>query len=454
MSQHFRWLFFSVFVLLFFISASIIVIATLGFRYDWQKNTFVKTGTLSIETRPENARIFLNHKVIQAKTPVVVNNLLPGELTLTIQKNGFYPWEKIIYIEPKKATVLQNVYLFKQGGTIQKMENVIAMDVIDTEHMLIARRKENARLETSFTILRLNFDNDRMTLLTTLETKPTQLFAANENVFIANFKQTHESWRVFQKDRDRGEVTTIIQQPNLVPSVIDIKPWPEEANVFFLQINTMLWRLKLLEEQEPQTEFYAENVIAFDIHNNSIVLVTQNQNKRFFIEKNLKKDTTETFPLQQATRIDTGTLNCSTTNEYTCVLKSNTETILIEKKQTFTDATVPFEVKKAIWNFNELLLLSDFELWTYDQTTDKYTLITRQSQPIYDAIWHPDSGYIIIADNNGIQAIEKNSSSTQQKIEISPTSVQALYPTIAREKIFFIKEENLQALPLGEENFL
>lgn len=454
MDQRFRWLLFSFFVFLFVIIAGAIITTTLGLRYDVQRQSFVKTGTFAVTTQPENADIFLNDELLQMKTPAVINNLLPGTRTLRLEKDGFYPWEKIIHIEPTKATVIQDVYLFKKTKpTKLGLANIFSTDLANTNQLFIARAEENAESKT-FTISRFDIEKNREIPVTTLKDRLVEIVAADENVLLANITQNnHADWHLFQKDQKYRAITEILKQPMLEISSIDLKRSPQETGVYFLKINAMLWRIEL-QENEVKTQFYAENVRAFDIQDAILMLVTKNQDDIFFIEKNLQNGTGESLVLQRVSDENNAILTCDTLKEYTCLFHNNTRAVFIQKNQTLAQKLVPFEVQKARWYPDMLLLMNEFEIWTYNKITKKYELVTRQSHPLSDFVWHSKSGYILAADNQGITAIERNGNSIQQKVLLYDGAIPALYPENAGEKIFFIEAGNLYALPLAEEKLL
>lgn len=127
-------------VILFVILTTGLSIFASGYRLNWQaaggwQNLLVKTGSLLVESEPKGALASLEQihghysplekkTAEERKTPLKVNNLLPGEYLLTLNLNGYLPYQKKISINPSMTTILGEVVLFK---------NCLPMLVLPTE---------------------------------------------------------------------------------------------------------------------------------------------------------------------------------------------------------------------------------------------------------------------------------------------------------------------------------
>jgi hypothetical protein len=106
----------------FFIVSPLLILWTLGYRYNPKKFTFEKTGLLIVKTNPEKADIYLNNKKQKQQTPAKISHLLPNIYNLRIKKSGFLPYEKEITIKSGLTTFVDNVLLFKQNLPILMTE--------------------------------------------------------------------------------------------------------------------------------------------------------------------------------------------------------------------------------------------------------------------------------------------------------------------------------------------
>lgn len=102
------------FILIFFVTAPILVMHTAGFRLNFKKWSWQKTGSIFIETEPKDAEIFVDGKKIESKTPAIINALHPNIYSLKIAKKEFHPWERNIEVIPERTTIIKDIILLPQ----------------------------------------------------------------------------------------------------------------------------------------------------------------------------------------------------------------------------------------------------------------------------------------------------------------------------------------------------
>jgi len=103
------------FIIVFFLAAPPLVLYTAGFRYDFEYNRVVETGSMVVKSTPSNALVFINGEAYPDPTPTIINTILPGKINLLVQKEGYYSWEKIIEIKGRVTSFEENVVLFAQS---------------------------------------------------------------------------------------------------------------------------------------------------------------------------------------------------------------------------------------------------------------------------------------------------------------------------------------------------
>lgn len=101
-----------------------------GYRYDVQKNDFVKTSVLYISTFIDNnstlaTRIFLDGKMVGDVTPLRIMDVRPGKYELWVKKDGYKLWKKQVVIQKDYVTSIENVYLVPDNTKhhIQSLKN-------------------------------------------------------------------------------------------------------------------------------------------------------------------------------------------------------------------------------------------------------------------------------------------------------------------------------------------
>lgn len=98
----------------FVIIAPLIVGYTAGYRYSFKQHRLVKTGALSIESIPDGANILLNGKPYKDRTSALITNIIPGNYQITLERGGYYTWQKTLAVESEKTTFAHNIPLFKK----------------------------------------------------------------------------------------------------------------------------------------------------------------------------------------------------------------------------------------------------------------------------------------------------------------------------------------------------
>lgn len=113
-----KLLFFSI-CLFFAVITPAIIFYCLGYRFDFENRTIVKTGGLFFKVSPPGVTIYLDQKLYK-KTNFFFENaflsgLLPDDYEITIKKNDYHPWSKILTVEEEKVTEAKNIFLFPKN---------------------------------------------------------------------------------------------------------------------------------------------------------------------------------------------------------------------------------------------------------------------------------------------------------------------------------------------------
>ncbi len=74
-----------------------------GYRFNLTgKQKLTKTGLLVATSTPNGASVDINHNLTSATDNTI--DLLPGKYTVSIHKDGYFPWEKDVYIQKELVT--------------------------------------------------------------------------------------------------------------------------------------------------------------------------------------------------------------------------------------------------------------------------------------------------------------------------------------------------------------
>ena len=111
-------------VLIFFVLAPIIILYAMGYRSGLLNSSNPSVGVLLVETTPRRAQININGDT-KGDTPRAITNISPGEISLSLQKEGYLPWQKNISIIATSVANVTNVRLFP----VDTQNSVISHDV-------------------------------------------------------------------------------------------------------------------------------------------------------------------------------------------------------------------------------------------------------------------------------------------------------------------------------------
>ncbi|HEY1074306.1 MAG TPA: PEGA domain-containing protein [Patescibacteria group bacterium] len=100
-------------VLLFVIISSTLVGLTNGYTYDFSSNQFTQTGIISLTVKQMPVTVSIDgKKKLYKKTPINLTYLVPGQYTVEIRKEGYYPWVKTFRIKAGEVKVNPFVRLY------------------------------------------------------------------------------------------------------------------------------------------------------------------------------------------------------------------------------------------------------------------------------------------------------------------------------------------------------
>jgi hypothetical protein len=144
-----RTLLFWILCFVFLIISPILVLYSQGYRFDFEKKTFVKTGGLFIKAQPKQVEIFLNGKLAK-KTDLffgsaLIQNLLPKKYKIEVKKDGFFTWEKNLEIQSGKVTEVKNIILFPKKIEFEKLANSIEdfYPLSDKKRIILKEKNED-----------------------------------------------------------------------------------------------------------------------------------------------------------------------------------------------------------------------------------------------------------------------------------------------------------------------
>jgi hypothetical protein len=421
------------FFLTFLIAAPITIAISLGYRYDWQKNKFVKTGILTLKTNPTDVSIFINNKKVKHKRNDDIYRftyLLPNTYHIRIEKEGYLPWEKSLPVESEKVTTAFDIALFRSGAIqmIKKGYFKVADDRGGDVLLITGTQDEGDKL--------VAFQPDKNTFTTVF---PGTKDAGSPILEYALWSDTREKILV-----PIGEDTFIVdpRDPDQRISVSDTFGNPFEHMRWKKFSNSILygWRektlfeLNLLSRQKREIYSLPKEIGTLSEQSSPMIYKTSPyivaRSKLYYFlstltgevllqEKDLRSEnippiTMQNFPIETWMAFPASNNEPLFFEDY-----GKTIYIQLDDKSTF----FPLRAETAERKNGDWLYKDGFEIGVWNELNQQRRLINRYSQEIEKILWHPSLRYAIFTKDNGLWVIELDTRDIVNEYEIAQMEI-------------------------------
>ncbi len=114
-------------IVLFLIITPYLVLYSLGYRIDIKNAKIVATGGIYTRVQPNSVQITIDKSIKNTtgifSNSIFVQNLLPGNHSVLIKKEGYYDYQKSLQVQEKEVTKLENVTLFSKNIQFEALAN-------------------------------------------------------------------------------------------------------------------------------------------------------------------------------------------------------------------------------------------------------------------------------------------------------------------------------------------
>jgi hypothetical protein len=169
-----------------------IVILASGFKYDRNRGAFVHTGTIYISSTPRDVAISLNGYLKATKAPFKLTYLLPGDYTITVEKDGFKKWQKKVTVKPGLVTNEDEIILFYNNPGEISSSNIEGIKGFD-----LSEARDKVVFWTKDTIYQQRVDS-------TESEKVAEL--VGQEILDLQASPTFDKYLVSRKDTATGEI--------------------------------------------------------------------------------------------------------------------------------------------------------------------------------------------------------------------------------------------------------
>ncbi|MCX6738158.1 MAG: hypothetical protein NTY11_01965 [Candidatus Parcubacteria bacterium] len=223
MTSRFKRNLFFLICALFLIITPIIVMSASGYRFDFANGKIVQIGGLFFKTSPPGVTVYIDDKPYKKTNfffdTVLINNLLPRNYHIAIQKTDFYPWEKNLSVEQRMVTESKNIVLFPKYSIFNLLQkNIINFFPSPDEKKAILEISEN----NAWSFFSFDFQTQKQEKI--LNENNLQILKSNSATStiknIANTKPSNIIWssdskKILIELTGKGEKSYLITEPAL-----------------------------------------------------------------------------------------------------------------------------------------------------------------------------------------------------------------------------------------------
>lgn len=368
-------------ILLFLIISPIVILYTIGYRYDFASHTVRQTGAISIEVEPKNAQVYINDIYFNEKMPIELTNRTPGIYSVRLEQEGYKTWEKDITVESNGTTYIRNISLIKDEIPAKVLIRSELSSVHGTpSSKSILSLQKNIR---GYELVSHSPENETMQTIETFSTTP-EIHASPFSSIALTLSKTKSGtlFTLFDtKDTKKQSVK------NIPLTSQHSYQWNKKEKEVYINIDSEIEMLDIDGNNKTigsvsSTEWFVEYPRTIWAIQDSVLLLQNNPEIAYSIPKN-----TEQIIDITKERI---------------VLKTSQDIVLIHRNKSPEEAITrlpahswSFNTEKNVW-----WVWSDFELWSiYDD--GGFTLVERSSNKIDRVLPFDTDDVTLIIDAEG-----------------------------------------------------
>jgi hypothetical protein len=404
-------------VAIFLVSAPVLIFYTSGYRYDPNKNTIERNGTLIVDSVPRAAEVFLNGNDTNNPTPTTLQNLAPGPYKIRVTRNAYLPWEKTLDIRAEQVTFANDIHLWLSGSP-------------------------NLMREGLFTTISANQDGDTLAALDTSSTEI--LFLSTDSRLIS---------RVLAPDFVKAEQPAMRWSENGTALIIgggreDDESWWTAPDVLSRESGVLppgqyFWNANELTGYDGERQYTlnprlralaSERLIAPRLGTLEGLTLEENTSTGFLVLRSRSI-------LHQLFQLPRGNWQFADQQGSYTLLKDGDHWLAVRIRvdgNTAEELTGDWPRWLPGSQVPTALFLNQNEIWTW-QLGSQPTLIARQSEPFAQVAWHPDGQTIFVATKSEVYALELDDRGGRQRMALA--TFDKIYDMTYADGVLFVSAE-------------
>lgn len=469
---------FWLFVLGFFATVSLVLFYTYGYRFSPTRGIFVYTGSLTIDTNPDNGIVIKidGEQVPDSRLGVLnkashIGGLAPGEYQVEVSAPGYQVWQKKIIIESGKSTEFWNVLLAKsnpENPILPNTDNSIRAFPGPKKNLIALAKKQGGELTVS------TYDTDAE--------ENVQIFSL-PNADLLDMQSDGVEWspeaekllipvehagkrEYYVVDVETTESTLLSQFTTDTPRRKFTRWHPTERATLFYLDNRTLYQIDTRATEWTPKIMYS-NVVSYDVSSGNIYALTPNGiitkatlDSSDYTQEEILQVTTSPIPMIDDTEYfvvmyDDSRISLIETKTGTFWLYDKENSLEMDRVATGIRGTQFSDDGKKLLYYSDsdasVVYLRDWEVQPVRLAGTRQQII-RLSTPIHQVQWAKDYEHVFYANSNQIKFAELDNRDYRNignflTLETAPLQ---LFSRFEEDRVYIIGQDGLHALDFPE----
>lgn len=440
MSHRLRRLIFYSFLIVFLTITPCILLYAQGYSFDWQKKSLDKTGALYVRSYPKNIPVYVDGKA-KDKTPCLIKRLSPGKHQVTLKAPGFYAWQKTLAISENLVTEAREIIMLAKNPSL---ELTLLEESIDQFSLNPEGKK----------MIYFNQNKQQVFYLDLKNRLQQYLYDSPQTIQIMSWSPDNN--KVLIKQNDDWQIIDLVDfkilhlRPVDHQSLIQKIIWhPTNKNQIFFMQNDQVYLRDYTRQENSQK--IAEDIFDLTINNNLLFFVKKPG--YFLYQSDLlggKEQQLSLRPIfKEGQQIK---LDVSHNNRISLII--DTALYLFNQDKRLFEL-IHDNVQEVIFSSDnkKLLIITSNEIWVLyleeqksqpQKQAGQKDLITRLSQEISQAMWHPyDNSHLIFTTRDKITIAEIDDRDKIHLIDFLTAQNPRIQYSAKTKQLYFTNDQKL-----------
>ncbi len=392
-----RQLLLALFLASFLIITPLLVLYTVGYRYDWQSGLIKEIGAISVDVLPNDASVFLNDQKIDEKIPVRLKNIAPNSYHIRITKPGYYDWSRDITVKSKQTVYIKDVTLIKKATPTLLISEAERLISVSTDGKYFIYSKPDAAL-----VLRDTASKADTKLTGVTASSSTSISWSKNNTFftVANEALPYTTLTIFKTTNPQKNWNVGSAETNTVQKYM----WDSE-NDHTLYFSTPSAIISADAALETTTLLTTKSTMDWYFNGGQLwTLALSTSTDQLTINRDTLGFTNAFTTIPSATLAEVGTTSLRIrhiqNNTVLLVADDDSAMILANDQTSFVLHTTTFTTSPTGW----WLLWNPWELWSSLGGADPY-LLNRSSIALRQAVFIDTYNTVALRADNKISVV-------------------------------------------------